>query len=58
LRGVWLTNPYFHDGSAATLQQVLQTGTIHNVFNKINREELEALTTFLRTLPNNKPHPD
>lgn len=57
LRGVWLTAPYLHDGSAATLQQVLQTGTIHNVFNKIDRGELEALITFMRALSDDNPRP-
>ena len=28
LRGVWLTAPYFHDGSAATIQGVFRTGRI------------------------------
>jgi YVTN family beta-propeller protein len=51
LRGIWLTAPYFHDGSAATLQQVLRTGTTHNVSDNINDSELKALIDFMRTLP-------
>ena len=51
LRGIWLTEPYFHDGSAATLQQVLSMGTVHNVVDKIDAEQLNALITFMRALP-------
>ena len=51
LRGIWLTAPYFHDGTAATLQQVFRTGTIHNVFDSIDDSELKALIDFIRALP-------
>jgi YVTN family beta-propeller protein len=58
LRGIWLTAPYFHDGTAATLQQVFQTGTTHNVFDSIDDSELKALIDFIRALPddNGDPH--
>jgi YVTN family beta-propeller protein len=51
LIGLWLTAPYFHDGSAATLEQVLQTETVHNVLDNIQAEELTALIAFMRGLP-------
>jgi len=51
LRGVWQTAPYFHDGTAATLQQVFQMGTTHNVFDNIDGSELKALIDFIRALP-------
>jgi YVTN family beta-propeller protein len=51
LRGIWLTAPYFHDGSAATLHQVLRAGTTHNVSDNIDDSELKALINFMRTLP-------
>jgi YVTN family beta-propeller protein len=51
LRGIWLTAPYFHDGTAATLQQVFRTGTTHNVFDNIDGSELKALIDFIRALP-------
>ena len=51
LRGVWLTAPYFHDGSAPTLQGVLQTGTVHNVFEQMDAEQITALIAFMRALP-------
>ena len=58
LIGLWLTAPYFHDGSAATLEQVLQTETVHNVLDSINAKELKALIAFMRGLPddNSDPH--
>jgi CxxC motif-containing protein (DUF1111 family) len=51
LNSVWLTAPYFHDGSADTLERVLQRGTVHNVLDNIHAEELTALIAFMRSLP-------
>ena len=57
LRGIWLTAPYFHDGSAATLQQVFQTGTTHNVFDTIDNSNLKALIDFILALPDDTDNP-
>ena len=46
-----MTAPYFHDGSASTLKQVLQTGNTHNIANKLEAKELEELIAFLESLP-------
>ena len=54
LRGVWLTAPYFHDGSAATLREVFTTGTTHNIAANISEQELQALIAYLRALPINQ----
>jgi len=52
LRAVWMTAPYFHDGSASTLEEVFQTGTVHNIFEDlINDEELNALIAYVQALP-------
>ena len=51
LRGIWMTSPYFHDGSADTLEKVLQTGDVHNVSSKMNIEQIKDLIAFLRSLP-------
>ena len=40
LRAVWMTAPYFHDGSAATLEDVLETPDDHFVVNMITDEDL------------------
>jgi YVTN family beta-propeller protein len=58
LIGLWLTAPYFHDGSAATLEQVLRTETVHNVLDNIQLEELRALIAFMRSLPDDISDPD
>ena len=57
LRGIWLTAPYFHDGSAATLRQVLRAGTTHNVSDNIDDSELKALIEFIRALPDDNGGP-
>ena len=54
LRGVWLTAPYFHDGSAENLEEVFQTGLVHNVSDEIENAELQALISFIMSLPDNK----
>jgi YVTN family beta-propeller protein len=50
LIGVWMTAPYFHDGSAQTLKDVLETGTVHNVFEELGTEELDSLIGYMKTL--------
>lgn len=57
LRGIWLTAPYFHDGSAATLQQVLRAGTTHNVSDNIDESELKDLIDFMRALSDDNGGP-
>ena len=47
LIGLWLTAPYFHDGSASTLEDVLQIGTVHNVHHGLNPEDVNNLIEFL-----------
>ena len=51
LRGIWMTAPYFHDGSAQTLEDVFQIGTVHNISFKMNEQEIVALITYLKSLP-------
>jgi len=51
LRGVWDTAPYFHDGSAKTLKEALQSGTTHDITGRLTDNELETLIRFLRGLP-------
>ena len=49
LRGVWATAPYFHDGSAATLRDVL-THPGHGNANSLAEDDQLALEAFLRAL--------
>jgi cytochrome c peroxidase len=51
LRAVWLTAPYFHDGSAATLKDVLNTGPAHQVFDRLSPDQFDDLASFLLALP-------
>ena len=50
LRGLWLTAPYFHDGSAPTLRDVLTTFN-HGDAAGLSEAELAALVAFLLTIP-------
>ncbi|HJN41213.1 MAG TPA: hypothetical protein QF589_03795, partial [Anaerolineales bacterium] len=51
LRALWMTAPYFHDGSATTLPDALHTGNEHNVAAGLSTTEIEDLTAFLLALP-------
>jgi YVTN family beta-propeller protein len=55
LRGLWLSAPYFHDGSARTLEDVLHTGKTHNSKNKLNTDQFNDLFAFLRAIPYDEP---
>jgi YVTN family beta-propeller protein len=51
LRGLWMTAPYLHDGTAPTLADVFTTGSAHNVLDRVSAEELADLVEFLFALP-------
>ena len=51
LLGVWLTAPYFHDGSAATLHDVFLVGVEHNIIDSLDNTQLEDLISFMLALP-------
>jgi len=51
LRGLWLTAPYLHDGSAHTLGDVLRTGETHSVAGDLNDAEIDDLIAYLLALP-------
>jgi cytochrome c peroxidase len=52
LLGIWATAPYFHDGSAQTLADVLRMGNEHSVADRISETESQDLLSFLLALPN------
>ena len=54
LHGIWMTSPYFHDGSADTLWNLLSMGTVHNVSGGLDDSELLALISFLESLPSSE----
>ncbi len=50
LRNIALTAPYFHDGSAATLQEALKIMAKHNLGTKLSEQEIHDIIAFLNTL--------
>ncbi len=55
LRNVTLTPPYFHDGSAKTLQEAINRVSYHNLGFKLSKKEIEAIIAFLKTLTGKRP---
>jgi len=53
LRLVVLTAPYFHDGSAATLEQAIATMAWYQLGRAIPVQDIGLIIAFLRTLPGN-----
>jgi YVTN family beta-propeller protein len=51
LRWLWLSAPYFHDGSAATLRDVFTLPGAHQLIGKLPAEDIDALIAYLLTLP-------
>jgi hypothetical protein len=66
LRGLWKTAPYLHDGSAATLRDVLITKNIggkHGYLFSLSESEIDTLVAYLNqiddlepTAPTNSPN--
>lgn len=50
LLGAWATAPYFHDGSAATLDDVLKSGAEHGVAARLTDRQRADLTAFILSL--------
>ena len=60
LRNVELTYPYFHDGSAETLEEAVSIMGESQLGRRFNEEEVEKLVAFLKTLTGEfktVPHP-
>lgn len=55
LRNINKTAPYFHDGSAKTLEKALTIMTKHNLGIKLNDEETRKIVAFLKTLDGELP---
>jgi cytochrome c peroxidase len=55
LRNIALTAPYFHDGSAKTLQEAVTKMSYHNLGVDITSEDAQKIVSFLRTLSGEKP---
>ena len=50
LRNVELTAPYFHDGSAATLEAAVQTMAHYQIGQPLHDDEVADIVAFLKTL--------
>jgi cytochrome c peroxidase len=55
LRNVALTAPYFHDGSAATLEEAVATMGNSQLGRDLSPAEIDLLVTFLGTLSGKRP---
>ncbi len=58
LRGVWATAPYLHDGSAATLEEVLTTANPadpHGMTSNLGPAELDQLVAYLKQIDGLEP---
>ncbi len=56
LRGVWSTAPYLHDGSAATLLDVLTTASAqHGNLTQLNAQERQQLAAYLAQIDDLEP---
>ncbi len=55
LRNIALTAPYFHNASAKSLEEAIDTMSYYNLGFKLTQEEKDALVAFLKTLTGKKP---
>jgi YVTN family beta-propeller protein len=51
LRWLWLSAPYFHDGSAAMLHDVFELEGTHQLIYNVSPQDIDALVAYLLTLP-------
>lgn len=57
LRDVARTPPYFHDGSAETLEAAVATMAYYQLGRQLSDHELSAIVAFLHTLTGEEPSP-
>jgi cytochrome c peroxidase len=53
LRNIMTTPPYFHDGSAATIEEVVRAMGLAQLDRMLTDEQVEAIVAFLNTLTGN-----
>lgn len=58
LRNVEKTAPYFHDGSAATLEQAVQMMGRHQLGLELGDQEVASIVTWLKALTGDLPSPE
>jgi len=55
LRNIEKTAPYFHDGSAKTLEDAVEKMAYYQLGRKLSKEDIEKITAFLHTLNGELP---
>lgn len=55
LRNINLTAPYFHDASAKTLEEAIETMARYNLGITISKEDTDLLASFLKSLEGERP---
>ena len=55
LRNIALTSPYFHDASAATLEEAVRMMGFYNLGIVIPEQQVQAIVAFLQTLTGETP---
>ena len=55
LRNIALTAPYFHDASAKTLEEAVETMSHFNLGIRLSKEEVTSIVLFLNTLTGDTP---
>lgn len=55
LRNVALTAPYFHDGSAASLEEAVNIMAKYQLGRKLSKEDIDFIVAFLKTLNGEVP---
>jgi len=55
LRNVECTYPYFHDGSAKTLEEAVRKMAYHNLGIELETQEVRLIVKFLKTLTGELP---
>ncbi len=51
LRWLWMSAPYFHDGSARTLREVFIRPGTHRMILDLTEKEIDALVEYLLSIP-------
>ncbi|EOD79885.1 Cytochrome c551 peroxidase [Grimontia indica] len=54
MRNVGQTSPYFHDGAVFSLEQAVRDTAWHQLGVKLNEQDVDDMTAFLRSLDNKK----
>ena len=55
LRNIEKTDPYFHDASAKTLEEAVEMMAWHQIGQKLEDEETQAIVAFLKTMTGDIP---